>query len=300
MLELARIPANREKIFPKEYERLVPPKWMSISTLLSTHLPTISSTASVLPAAKSCVVSEPPRWTEDELMTMKIPSKEWLAALDTAIVEGWLRGIRSVRHPGNANIRLPLWVGTFWAALTEAVEEQRAWKRAQEWVRALPQNHQTHELQALLGRIPWKAMAWVLPAAAYRATTKVSFFANLLSDRLLAERHIDAFITYLNIRLRKERPGAPWFLIADLPFSDALSHLYNAPTYKFENCTILLQYIAVFKNNKAYRVLLFPAHVGGEEDGHWVVFCVDFQKHEYSYGEFCMRVYKWPNYLHIS
>jgi hypothetical protein len=282
---MVRITANREKTIPDSFKRLIPSSDISILSLLDVPLPTISSTANVLPLAESCAVCKPPSWNNDQLMAMQVPPKDWLAALDDAIIEGWLRGVRSVEHPSDENVRFPLWVGTFWTALSEVILEQRAWRRAQEWVCALPQGHETHGLRAVLGRVPWKADIWVLPVEADRAVTKISFFAKLLSDGFLAERHIDAFITHLNIQARRTNPSAPGTLVADLSLSLALSLHHNASSDKINDCKTLLQHIAVFKSNKAYRVLLFPAHVGGVEDGHWVVFRVDFSRHEYSYGE---------------
>ena len=285
MLEMARIPANHEKIIPEEWEHLIPSKWMSILSLLSTPLPTIFPTASLVPPAESCVVCKPPRWTEEELKTMKIPSKNWLAELDAAITNKWLKGVRSVQHPTNPGTRFPLWVGNFWTVLAEVVLEQREWRRAQEWVHALPQGPRTHKVQALLGQVPWKATAWILPEEVDRDVTSVGFFAKLLSDGLLRERDIDAFVTHLNIQARRRSPKAPGVLVADLVLSRVLSSHHDASLHKINNSKILLQYAAVFKHNRgAYRVLLFPAHVGGTDDGHWVVFRVDFKKFEYSYG----------------
>ena len=183
LLATVRIAINREKRIPKECEDLIPSKDISILSLLRTPLPTISSNASILPPAESCVVCDPPSWSEKHLMTLRVPTREWLAALDTAIIKGWSKGIRSIGHPGDAKIRLPLWIGTFWRALSEVIEEQRLWKRAEEWVfDVLPQGSETRQLRAVLCRVPWKVNLWILPVEADRLITKVSFFTKLLSD----------------------------------------------------------------------------------------------------------------------
>jgi len=285
LLAMVRITANQEKVIPKDHEHFIPSAEITISSLLRTPLPSILSTANLVRPAKSCVVCEPPDWTEDQLKTVQVPSKEWLTALDEAIVEGWLGGASSVKHPGDTKIRFPLWVGTFWTALSEVIQQQKEWRRAQEWVFTLTQGHETHEVQAVFARIPRKTYIWMLPVEADRAVTKISFFAQLLSDGFLAERHIDMFVAYLNILTRTMRPNAPGILVADLPLSQTLSLHHNATTDKIQRCTLLLQYAAVFERNTAYHTLLFPAHVGGVEDGHWVTFSVDFAKREYSFGE---------------
>lgn len=115
--------------------------------------------------------------------------------------------------------------------------------------------------------------------------TKVSLFVTILSGNFLAERHIDAFVMHLNIETWRMKLSAPTVLVAGLDFANTLSLHCNALASEFGSCTLFLQYAAVFKRKKAYRVLLFPAHVGGVSDGHWVVFRVDFVKCEYSYGE---------------
>ena len=292
LLAVVRVMANREKVIPKGFEHIIPSEDISISSLLNTHLPTIVTAVNLLRPAKSCVAFEEPNYTEDQLTTMQVPSKEWLTALDTAIIEGWLKGVRSIEHPSDAKVRFPLWVGTFWMAISEVIQEQRGWQRAQEWVLALPQGRQTHEVQAVFDRIPRNTSIWMLPVEADRAVTRVSFFAQLLSDKFLAERHIDAFVTYLNIMTRRNGPNTHGILAAYLPLSHVLSLYYNATSDKIQRCTLLLQYAAVFKQNATYRILMFPAHVGGVEDGHWVVFSVDFAKREYSFGESCGIVCK--------
>jgi hypothetical protein len=108
LLAMVRIVANREKKIPKEYEHLIPSQDTPILTLLRTPLPTISSAARILPHAESCVVSDPPNCSEEQIKITQVPPREWLAALDTAIVNGWLKGICSVKHPSNAEIRFPL------------------------------------------------------------------------------------------------------------------------------------------------------------------------------------------------
>jgi hypothetical protein len=285
LLAMVRIAANKEKVIPKDYENLIPSEGISISSLLKTPLPTIVSTANLLRPAKSCVACESPSWTEDQLKTMRVPSKEWLMALDGAIVAGWPRGACSVEHPSDPNIRFPLWVGTFWTALFEVIQQQKEWRRAQEWVLTLTHGRETREIQAVFEKIPWKVYVWMLPAEADRAVTKISFFAQLLSDRFLAERHLDAFVAYLNIQVRRSWLSAPGVLVADLPLSYTLSLHYNATAGKILGCILLLQYTAVFKFNAAYHTLLFPAHVGGVEDGHWVVFSVNFAERNYCFGE---------------
>ena len=284
MLEMAKPKAKQEKLLPKDYEDLIPSGALSISSLLSTPLPTILSAASSLRSANSCLVSKLPNWTKDKLETARVPSKEWLVALDKAITERWLEGVRSVEHPNDATVRFPLWVGTFWKALSEVIQQQGEWRRAQEWMLTLTQGAETREAQGTFDRILWKEYIWILPAEADRAVMKPSFFARLLLDGLLAERHIDAFTSYLNIYLRKWTPTAPGAFVASLPLSVTLSNHFDASAWKIQECDILLQYTAIFKN-RAYNRLLFPAHVGSAQSGHWVVFEVDFKGSKYSFGE---------------
>ena len=74
--------------------------------------------------------------------------------------------------------------------------------------------------------------------------------------------------------------------MATLLLSVVLSNHFDAPAHKIQACKLLLQYTAIFKS-KAYCCLLFPAHAGGRDDGHWVVFSVDFIKAKYGFGELC-------------
>ena len=283
LLAMVGIDTNQDKVVPKDCECLIPSETTSISSLLDTSLPSILTTMSLLRTVESCVVCDEPSWTKDQLISTSVPSAQWLKDLDQAIGKGRPNGAKSVEDPRNTNIRFPLWVGTFWTALSGVIEEQKEWRRAREWIDTLIEG-ETDEVQAIFDRLPRKTPVWVLASEADRAVTKISFFARMLSDRFFAERHIDAFVSYLNIQVRKCKPSAPGVFVADLPLSIVLSNYSNAPAHKIHDCELFLRYTAIFKS-KAYHRLLFPAHVGGRDVGHWVVFSVDFIKAEYGFGK---------------
>ena len=148
---------------------------------------------------------------------------KWLADLNKGIGEAWPMGANSIEHPGSPNIRFPLWTGTFWTMLSDAIEEQNEWRRAVEWVNALTQGRETHEVQMVFSRIPCNGSVWVLTTETERAGTIVSFFAQILSDGFLAERHIDAIVTYLNIQVRRHQPS----ILKELPLYGAVSSPYT-------------------------------------------------------------------------
>ena len=296
LLAMVRIAINRDKIIPKDCKCLTPSEAATISSLLNTSLPTILSTASLLRTAESCVVYDEPSWTKGQLISTPIPPAQWLKGLDEAIGKGWPNGANSVEHPRSTNIRFPLWVGTFWTALSSVIEEQKEWHRAGEWIYDLIQGRETHEVQAVFDRFPRNTPVWVLASEADRAVTKISFFARILLDWFFAERHIDSFVSYLNIQVHKRDPGTPGVFVATLPLSVVLSNYFDAPAHKIQACKLLLQYTAIFKS-KAYHRLLFPAHAGSRDNGHWVVFSVDFIKAEYSFGELCGRANRLVTHL---
>jgi hypothetical protein len=250
ILAMVRNATKREKAILMEHKHLVPSSEISILSLLRTPLPTIFSAASVLLPAESRVVCDPPSWSEAQLKVVRVPQKEWLAALDDAIVEGWLKGVCSIKHPSDEKMRFPLWAGTFWMALSDVILEHRAWVCAQEWVFTLPQGPETRKLEAVLCWVSWKGNIWMLPVEAERVITKPSFFAKLLSDDFLAECHIDAFVMRLNVEARRMTPNAPRVLFAYLQFTNTLSSHFDATTPKIKTCTIFLQYAAMFRKKK--------------------------------------------------
>ena len=98
---------------------------------------------------------------------------------------------------------------------------------------------------------------------------------------------MEAFSTFLNVEACRLNASAPGVFVADLRFPQALSLLCGESKIKFDGCKLFHQYVGAFRRNgRAYHTLLFPAHVGDTENGHWVDFCVDFVKHEFSYGVF--------------
>ena len=166
LLAMVRIAINRDKVVPKDCERLIPSEAATISSLLDTSLPTILSAMSLLRTVESCVVRDEPSWTKDQLISTPIPSAQWLKGLDEAIGKAWPNGANSVEHPRSTNIRFPLWIGTFWTTLSGVIEEQKEWRCAGEWINNLIQGAETHEVQAIFDRFPWNMPMWVLVSEA--------------------------------------------------------------------------------------------------------------------------------------
>ena len=81
----------------------------------------------------------------------------------------------------------------------------------------------------------------MLPAEADRTVTKTSSLAQLLSDAFIAERHIDAYTTYLNVHARWVQQSAPKVFVADLSLAHILSTHHKASRGKIKGCKILLQ-----------------------------------------------------------
>ena len=166
-------------------------------------------------------------WTEDQLISVPIPSTEWLGDLDGGIGEAWPTGADSIEHPGSPNIRFFLWAGTFWTALSDVIEEQKEWRRAREWIDGLVWGRKTREVQAGFCRIPRNTPVRVLTTETERAGTSISFYVKILSDKLLTERRIDAFAVYLNIQVCVCQPSTPRVFIADLSLSATPSYYFN-------------------------------------------------------------------------
>jgi hypothetical protein len=269
---------------PPDYSHLMPSPDMPVSSLLETPLPTTIPALDDGRSAGSYITSELPSWTLAQLKSARVPSREWLTVLNDTIAKRSSGDARSIEHPDDSTIRFPLWVGTFWTPLLDIIQEQKRWRNARKWVLALPTCNETRELVAAFDRIPRQIYVWILPLKGDRESTTIDFFANLLSERFLAERHIDAFVVYLNIQARRSGPNAAGILVADLPLSENLKQHHDAHEDKIVTNEVLAKYAELLRST-AYRTLLFPAHVGHGESGHWVCFRVDFEGRKYCYGE---------------
>jgi len=278
---LAAAALQQEKSIPEEVLRQIPAETVSVSDLVMADLP--QHLQDVLRSAESCLSKRAPSWTDSQLWGTRVPPRTWLFDLDVAIDRGWANGIVSIEVPvGSKNLRFPIWIGSFWSEMAEVIGQRERWKRALGWMQTMVRSPEIREVQKLLERTPWGLRLW--PLAGHDQSTRVGFLAGLLSNEWLAERHIDMLISYLGDRFRKSnRPGAT--LVADQYLGSLLLRKRGETAENLREDRELRTYADKILGPHQER-LLFPAHVGGSNSGHWIVFSVDLRERTISYGKF--------------
>lgn len=80
---LLRAGFTKDTQIPKTILDLMPSPTIAVSSLLEQDLPTLlPSSAANLKSATSCMSSQPPRWTTEELFEAPIPPRTWLFDLE--------------------------------------------------------------------------------------------------------------------------------------------------------------------------------------------------------------------------
>jgi len=281
---LAAVALQQEKSVPEEMLCQIPAETMFVSDLVTAALP--KHLQGVLRSPGSCLSKRAPNWTAEQLWTTCVPPRTWLNNLDIAVDHKWASGICSIEVPaGNRDLRFPLWIGSFWLGMVEAIEQRDRWKRAQGWMLTMLRGPEIQEAERLWDRTPWGLRLW--PLAGHDQSTRVGFLAGLLSNEWLAERHIDILVSYLDDRFRESnQPGAT--LVADQYLGSLLSRKRGETAAKLQEDRELRTYADKIMGGRHERLLL-PAHIGGSTVGHWIVFSVNIRERTISYGKYSRK-----------
>ena len=113
---LLQIALEEELRTPGTILELIPPRTITVSSLLEKDLPALlSSSVANFPSTKTCTTHCAPRWTTEELFKALIPPRTWLSDLEIIVKKEWLTcpGVTSVHHPTIPGLYLPLWAGHF-------------------------------------------------------------------------------------------------------------------------------------------------------------------------------------------
>ena len=270
---------------PEDVSSWLPAETVPVSVLLKSNVPGRLSDTSIIKTARLCFSPLDPRWTVDELFATLLPPRAWLNVLENDLSDMWGSGMSSIVPPlsSNPNLRLPLWIVTFWNMAVEVAEQRDKWRAAEEWLLGRTQDSSIREARKLLEKIPWGLKLWSL--VSHDKETRVGHLAGLLSDEWLSERHIDTISSYLNFRAQKGPESRPTSLVAGLDLQIYLSASARATAEMIRGHEGLRAYARQISDHCYSRVFI-PANVGGN---HWLVFSVDFEENKIEYGESLVR-----------
>ena len=266
---------------PKDVSSQLPAETVPVSVLLESNIPgRLSDTSVIRPAHLSFSLLDP-CWTIGELFATPLPPRVWLNTLENNLSQMWSSGKLSIIPPSSSNpdLRLPLWVVSFWNMAVEAAEQRDKWKAAEEWLLGRIQDPSIREARKLLNKIPWGLRLWSLTS--HDKETRIGHLAGLLSDEWLSERHIDTISSYLNSRAWNKPESRPTSLVAGLDLQIYLSANARATAETIRAHKGLGTYVEQISDHRYSRVFI-PANVGGN---HWIVFSVDFEENAFEYGE---------------
>jgi len=192
---LAEAAFQQDTSIPEDIVHRIPVEKTSVSNLIAVAIPQRSG--GVLHSPESCLSNLAPDWTPKDLWKARVQERTWLSNLEIAVTKGWTRKIQSVVVPvGQKNPRFPLWILNFWWRMSEVIEQRSRWKEAQGWMSTMVRGLEIQRVEKLFDRTPWGLRLW--PLTGYDEMTRVGFLAELLSNKWLAERHIDTLVAYLN------------------------------------------------------------------------------------------------------
>ncbi|KAJ7205707.1 hypothetical protein GGX14DRAFT_397402 [Mycena pura] len=68
-------------------------------------------------------------------LPLAVPPRRLVNNLNAAAGQAVIEGKTSVCTPGNPQVKLPLWVLTYWTYLLDASDAQKTWKAVMRWVK---------------------------------------------------------------------------------------------------------------------------------------------------------------------
>jgi hypothetical protein len=211
------------------------------------------------------------------LATRPIPPVDWLGKLNMALGQAWFDGQRSIIDPRYKDSRLPLWTIQFWKDMAEAVKKRVLWQASDEWI-AKNMKDIAVVKEGEVAREVMGTLSWGIPLRALGSLTTMETLTILLSDRWLDDEIMDMLLANIAARTRTD-PKLAHIAVTPISFHLRLHDGYKKRAYGKAFVTELHRYKAYVSKGKT--ILYMSVNIGGS---HWVPFCIDFKKRQFSYG----------------
>lgn len=267
---------------------VLPPSEGSASTLAASN-PSDIIDAEPLPPAADFLTRLGVSYTDDAFVHSPVPPWNWLLDLGSALKERKDSGdpVISIQHPTVYDLRVPPWAIHFWDEYLIGIRQRNLWVTARESVERSQRERGVDGRRArlLMDRIPWQMGLW----CEYDGLTLMGILAEILTPTSwIRERHIDAFVTYLNFHGK----GRRW-LILKVHFSTIIRKLGGPARIstshrrdKSKSRSPLDLWMEEVTSGD-YDHLVFPANIN---NNHWIVFEVDFKEGWFRHGELPLPV----------
>ncbi|KAJ7708872.1 hypothetical protein B0H17DRAFT_1191367 [Mycena rosella] len=196
------------------------------------------------------------------------PSISLLRELEHDFPQEWLNGAKSVLHPFNNSLRLPLFALGFFRKIHDLREGQEKWSESVEWARdEVPEadlgifdtiSWNTVHSGALDGQLDW---------------------TRLVADEWLSGGIIDEMMVDIQSRVAAI-PLHAEITVAPLAFQRAIIALSINKNPSKYTLRLLDGYKKLVEAGKPR--LYFPLHIN---NNHWIAFVIDFARKVFGYGD---------------
>ncbi|KAJ7673253.1 hypothetical protein DFH06DRAFT_1292967 [Mycena polygramma] len=262
---------------PSTFACNLPSRDMTVSEFLRVRLPRIlKDTARFSRRTSDWFSPDVPNCKPDALLATVIPPLSFVRDLEQGVSQAWLNGTKSLVHPTDKNIRLPLWSIPFFRKIIDLRDAQEKWAQSKAW---LP----TDALY-LLDQVEWDSTHPGAPDGQ-------ADWTRLIDNEWLSGGNIDSMIHHVQTRLSENPVLESSTMVAPLSFQKSITKFATEGTQK----VFLRRFVDAIKSGKT--TLYFPLHV---DNNHWIAFKIDFARKTFCYGDSMARSSKPRSYPFIS
>ncbi|KAJ7602215.1 hypothetical protein DFH06DRAFT_1153024 [Mycena polygramma] len=263
---------------PSTFASKLPSPHMTVSEFLTVRLPQIWGDSTKFSRRTSDWFStDAPNCEADVVLSTVIPPLSFVRDLEQGISQAWLNGTKSLVHPTDKNIRLPLWSVTFFRKIIDLEDGHQKWAQSLGW---LPQDE-----HYLLDQVEWNSTHPGAPDGQ-------SDWTRLIDDEWLSGGNIDGMMHHLQTRLSEHPVLESSTIVALLRFQNSITKFATQGIRE----KFMRRYVDAIKGGKSK--VYFPMHVN---NNHWIVFTIDFANKTFGYGDSMARRGSKPkNYLFIT
>ncbi|GLB42721.1 hypothetical protein LshimejAT787_1201700 [Lyophyllum shimeji] len=220
------------------------------------------------------------------LRSRPLPSQQLVTALATHFRQAVLDEMVSVEDPAFPNSRLPLWSISYFKKVYELYAIQSEWRKAMKWLESYlaTSDSEVREMAntalCYVAALRWNEKT-ELPGAYNNSTTRL-FAAYLSDDRMMNNDLINMMFAHLAERVEEDDELDSLVVIETLRFMNELDKAESPDYFDKASPKFLTRLEERFEGGRA-DILILPAYLKIQK--HWLVFKLDFEAYELSYGD---------------
>ncbi len=228
----------------------------------------------------------PTTTTVTEIQVIPIPPISVVKQLSSKLALTSAKSIICIHAPGSSNMRIPLWVITYWLETIRIKPIKQKWVAAEEKLQSLKKRRdRMDETLALIKRVydMLGCLSWNEDISGFSTKMSTHYLSTYLTTDWLSDLHESQLLDLLQQEIHQKGKGGLEVDVGDVFFISKLKEISNRPS----NYASGPQYAWLRKKGQefgdgTFNTFAVISNIGGN---HWVSIVVDFQASHIYYGD---------------